>query len=80
MKNTRIIKNSFRLALFGGLFVVATVMLSACGESATTTETTDTVVTEPAPVIDTVAVPVDTAATDTGRAIMDPKKPEADNH
>ena len=71
MKNTRILRNSFRLAVYGGLFVLTTAMLSSCGESETKTETTDTVVTEPAPVIDTTTV-IDT----TGRAIMDPKKPE----
>jgi hypothetical protein len=73
MKNTRIMKKSFRLALYGGLFVVSAAMLSACGETETTTETTDTVVTEPAPVV------IDTAVIDTGRHIMDPKKPEGES-
>ena len=74
MKNTKfILKNGFRLALFGGMFVVASVMLSACGESSTSTTTTDTVT---APVIDTVPAVVDSAASDSGRgAIMDPKNP-----
>jgi hypothetical protein len=78
MKNVKnLLKNSFRLAFFGGMFVVASVMLSACGESTSETTTTDTVTTEPAPVIDTTTpVVIDTAATDSGRAIMDPKKPE----